>query len=89
MSTERSIEVTIPSVFYWDHVDRDLPAGEIIKSYANGRLFVRLDEDEFNELLSDAEYYAEGGGGLTSEYRGLMASARATVKALKALEEVK
>jgi hypothetical protein len=83
MSKKWSIEVKVPATFYYDHVGRDLPAGKILKEYAT-KILVKLDEESYDELLSDAEFYADGAGGLGSEFRGLISSAQATVRALEA-----
>ena len=83
MSKEWSVEVKVPATFYYDHVSRDLTAGKILKEYAT-KLLVELNKESYDELLNDAEYYADGGGGLGSEFRGLISSAQATVRALEA-----
>jgi len=49
--------VKVPLLFYFDHKGRDLPSGKIIKEYSK-YVLVELNEDEFSELLSDAEYYS-------------------------------
>lgn len=68
----------IPKVFYDDHVQRSLPAPKIVKELANtyrckGSLL------DWEELRSDAYHYAKDTI-LSSDYPGLAASARATVK---------
>lgn len=52
------IKVTLPRVFYDDHCDRELPGGEVL--YGSKLLVrVRLTEEEYDEMMSDATYYAD------------------------------
>jgi hypothetical protein len=81
--------IKIPAYFYIDHVSRsDAPEeldNAIIKN--SGRYFlVELDSAQLNNLLSDAEYYADGVD--YPELRGLQRSAVATVKAITKLGEI-
>ena len=91
------ITVKIPKCFIDDHVDRQLlriadgsecgqPAKldavlvrELTKHYV-----VQLTDAQASELLSDADYYRDGGGGGMNffELGGLIASANATYNAL-------
>ncbi len=80
------IEIRIPSRFYYDHKDRDLPAGEAIKDYANGQTLIRATESEIAEILDDAEFYVEIAPELDSSYFGLIQSAKATVRAINKLK---
>lgn len=78
----------IPGTFYMDHLDRfngegvwadyDMDTIRWSGRYVN----VILTDDQFYDLLGDAEFYAGGAGGLTPEYAGLVKSAQATVKHL-------
>ncbi len=85
-TTNQPATYLVPEYFFTDHQDRDYNSEvEILDMETQGdTLLVRvaLTADQRSELLSDAEFYAEGGGGLGPEYRGLQASARATVKRL-------
>ena len=72
--------IKIPSTFYFDHVNRDLSKGIIIKEYASGKVLVEMNDEEIADLLSDAEYYAEGVD--YQELKGLQSSAKATVRAI-------
>lgn len=54
---EPRMEATIPRLFYEDHVDRDLPAGEVIAESVH-HVTVLLTRAEHEELLSDAAHYA-------------------------------
>ena len=75
--------VQLPKTFYDDHVARMLPAGVVVKETKRHYL-VELDEAEFAELLSDSSHYAWlGTAELGQESLGLVASARATVAALR------
>ena len=55
------IVVKLPRLFYIDHRDRDLPSGEIIRAVGNNRVEVALDEEAFEDLISDAKHYGFGG----------------------------
>ena len=76
--------VQLPKTFYDDHVARMLlPAGVVVKE-TKRHYHVELDPAEFAELLSDSTHYAWlGTAELGQESLGLVASARATVAALR------
>ena len=76
------VTIVVPSRFYYDHRDRDLPSGKVIKEYANGKVKVVLNHNELSNLLSDDEYYSESSD-MGSEYQGLSKSTQATVKAIQ------
>jgi hypothetical protein len=78
----------IPCVFFEDYLNRHYGEG-VWEDYdldaprwAGRYVTAELTADQYSDLLSDAEFYAEGGGGFDPEYRGLMRSAEATVRAL-------
>ena len=73
--------VKVPPRFYWDHVSRDLPAGTVV-SETRSYVRVDLDQSEFEELISDANHYAYSMGAGGFDDRGLIASARATLRRL-------
>src|SRR5690606_21042665 len=85
---QQTITVDVPTRTYLDHAGRDLPSGEVVKTlYRHTR--VVLDEAAYADLLSDAEHYASGA--MDDMYQddfatasALIASAKATVKALRA-----
>ena len=84
---EHMFVVKVPRVFVDDHDNRDLMerglASAVVKETKAGYT-LSLTPEEFSELLDDARYYAEGGCEMFGwENRGLVASARATVKALE------
>jgi hypothetical protein len=55
------IVVKLPRLFYIDHRDRDLPSGEVVRVIGNNRIEVALDEEAFEDLISDAKHYGFGG----------------------------
>ena len=73
----------VPARFFYDHVDRhedpDEMISRIVKSSGSYH-HVRLTDSQVDNLHSDAEYYATS----SPEYvgKGLISSAKATVKAL-------
>lgn len=74
-------EIWLPRKFLIDHMERDLPYGEIINDGKRGFL-VRCNDDELAELLSDADYYsdcASPGWDITNAL-AIQSSARATVQ---------
>lgn len=73
----------LPPVFYDDHVARALPAGELVRRTSR-HVFVELDAAAFDELVSDARYYADEMGDAGFDGHGLVTSARATLRALEA-----
>ena len=74
-------EYNVPSRFYWDHVERDLPGGTIV-SESTRQVRVLLTSDQAADLRSDAAYYETEWQSMGSEYRGLGRSAAATVEAI-------
>jgi hypothetical protein len=79
--SQREIIAKVPPVFYWDHCGRDLPAGEVLKE-TNAYVLIALNQNEYSELLSDAEFHSDCASWAGNEYRGLQSSARAMVRAL-------
>lgn len=82
--------IRLPWRFYTDHLERGLPTpAEHERSNAR-HVWVRADDPALPELLDDARYYADphgpdGGGMDAAWYRGLKASAKATVAAIEAV----
>lgn len=70
------LEVKLPRSFYWDHVARDLPAGELVRD-CKGHVVVALDQENYDELLSDAKFYSALE--MDPPQPGLSSSAKATV----------
>jgi hypothetical protein len=81
-----TVRVSLPPAFYDDHVGRGLPSGQEL-TRTTGRVSVELDQDSYRDLLEDAELYVDMGvAEFGREMLGLIASARATVVALRRAE---
>ncbi len=75
----------LPHYFYGDHVSRDLPAGWIVRE-TKKHVFVELTTLDYNELLSDADFYWDQRQAFMDSdpgSLGLVTSARATATALR------
>jgi hypothetical protein len=73
---------SVPARFYDDHVMRDGEGG-VVTRRTRQRVTVELSGDAAAALLSDARFYAAmGEGEFCREDRGIVKSARATVRAL-------
>ena len=78
----------IASGFAYDHWARDLGEGDIIapavhtKGVHAHRVGVYLDAAGYDDMLSDAQYYADMRGELTGDAKWLADSAARVVKAL-------
>jgi phosphotransacetylase len=71
--------------FIDDHYDRGLPTPEDVGN-THAHAVVRADDPALRELLADAEHYAvmiERRGRCDCMPRGIVASARATVRAIR------
>jgi hypothetical protein len=78
------VRLRLPPAFYDDHVSRDLPSGVEIRRTSR-YVEIEAEDDDLAEIYSDASYYADPVGGPNwPEGVGIRASARATVKAMKA-----
>ena len=79
--------IRIPTRFFDDHQERELPTPEIYKSTAR-HYWISADDPEIPELLSDCDYYDSCQSGMDDYFFGLISSARATARAIrKAIEE--
>ncbi len=76
--------VRLPWYFSQDHLDRSLPTPEWHK-VSKRHVWVDLRDPAMGELLDDARFYCDpyGPGAEDREYRGLRASAKATVRAIE------
>ena len=74
--------INLPPKFFFDHQERDLPTPAAIK-VSQRAVKIDANDPDLPELLSDARYYAEEMEADDSFMRGLIASAKATVKAIK------
>jgi hypothetical protein len=75
----------LPPTFTLDHIGRDLLDYENVVGKSGRNIIVRLNNDEYSELKSDAEFYlsmGSGSHGFGAEHFGLVRSAAATLKAL-------
>lgn len=77
--------ISLPSRFFDDHDERELPTPRVIKRTTR-LVQVRLDDPALPELLADALHYAhpDGPGEDMPEYRGLKRSAKVTADTLLA-----
>ena len=73
--------IKVPAYFYDDHDSRELPTPCVLHRTARA-VTVAIDDLNLPELLSDAKYYADPEGDFEPECRGLIASAKATVRAI-------
>lgn len=83
------IEVTVPVLFWQDHVQRDLPGGEV-QAYKGEDVVLRMDRATYDELLSDADFYSTSMGASDWDYdwsylNDLRESAVITVDRLRAV----
>jgi hypothetical protein len=80
-----AIEMKVPAKFFADHDEREcvLHSGSayIVRS-TKTTVTVRLHPRDAHDLLNDAEFYSNTG--CADQNRGLAASARATVRSIRA-----
>lgn len=74
----------VSKVFVYDHIERDLLSPDAIVKVLKQYLILELTDEQYFELLDDADYYADGGGSLDPWYNGLVASAKAVRRQLQA-----
>ena len=88
MKTSKVALIRIPRVFYDDHLARDLPS-PVVHQAQRYHYTIRADDPALDELESDARHYAEGGISTRDfpELFGLVASARATLHAIRTHRE--
>lgn len=78
----------VPGKFFEDHMNRHWGEGvwadydRDTERWSGPYVHVELTPDQASALMSDADFYADGGGGFTSGYAGLVSSAQATVRQL-------
>ena len=75
--------VWVPVKFWDDHVSRDLDFISTIIKTSGNRYQVLMTIDAINELASDADYYASFDGQDARDNKGVVASAKATLRALE------
>jgi hypothetical protein len=81
-NTMTSTLIKLPKRFFCDHLERDLPTPTVVKANKT-HLWIGSDDGALPELLNDAQFYADMAWDMGSEYMGLAASARATVRAIE------
>ena len=74
-------QIKVPLYFFSDHYERELPTPSVLSRTAR-TVTVAANDPNLAELLNDAEYYADPDGDWEADCRGLIASARATVRAI-------
>lgn len=78
----------VPGTFFEDHMSRHYGDGpwagydRETERWSGRCVYVTMTDDQRDCLADDADFYADGGGGFGSEYRGLMSSAAATLRSL-------
>jgi hypothetical protein len=82
------IKLTLPRVFFEDHVDRDLPHGYVIK-ITRYTVDAMMTRNEITELLSDADYYSDSGIARDMGMPSLAQSAKRTIAAIGRYVNVK
>ena len=73
----------LPATFWYDHLSRDLPAGEKIRE-TKREVVIEVDRETYDELVSDSRHYAYDMAPGGFDGYGLIASARATLRRLTA-----
>lgn len=78
------ITIQLPATFWDDHIERDCsPTAVEIKRSAR-LVTVQLDAEAWADIYSDAKYYGNADlRWFDSEYRGLLQSAKATLRRLE------
>lgn len=75
-------EYRLPKVFAEDHWDRDCGQTDVVVRETKTHYFVSMDANGYSDMESDADYYVYMGAEIMG--LGFLASARATLKALRA-----
>ena len=80
----------VTKAFYQDHLYRDCGDATNIVKETKTHFVLALTEKTYADLLSDAKYYScpDMVEELWNDYRGLVLSARATVKVLTAKKDL-
>lgn len=77
----QAITMKVPARFWYDHKERGCSETAEVLHYGKQLVTVVLDEEAWKDLYSDAEYYATQETSVwAADYRGLIASAKATVR---------
>lgn len=76
-----STTLNVPAKFWHDHKDRGNSGSAQVVGYGKSLVTVILDDEAWRDLYSDADYYAGQDSGVwAGDYRGLIASAKATLR---------
>lgn len=70
--------IRIPRTFFIDHVERDLPTPLAVRE-TSSHFYIRRDDPNLPELVSDAEHYVDGvdaAGSLPRAARALLLAIR-------------
>ena len=86
--TRKPPTIRVPRAFLDDHRERDLPT-PIVRRTLRYHYEIAADDPALDELESDARHYGEGGisGRDFPHLFGLIASARATLAAIRKSKE--
>ena len=88
MTDQPTITIDLPTRFLDDREGRDLPIGNVIKRLKTTTR-TELDRATYDDILSDADYYSDATDfdwTYDTNIRGVILSARATLKRLQAVE---
>lgn len=82
-----SVTLQIPAKFWDDHhIGRGCSETAIVIKENKQLVTVELDDEAWGDLYSDASYYAEQDGSVwASDFRGLISSAKATLRRMNAV----
>lgn len=80
---EPTVTLRVPPRFYEDHRARDCGETGVVLREATRYVRVALDQEAYDDLLSDARYYGWDLGEGHSVDGGLISSAQATYRKLK------
>jgi hypothetical protein len=84
-----SVTMKVPALFWHDHKGRGFGATALMVKDGKGLVEVNLDEPAWNDLYSDASFYAASDSHwFTGDYRGIVASAKTTIRRMDALVEI-
>lgn len=77
--------IKIPRRFYDDHRYRECGQSGVIVRKTKTYYLVELDQEAWDDLYSDADYYGDDSVSedLWEQYRGVVLSARATLKVMR------
>jgi hypothetical protein len=81
MTTTAAKTIRVPSYFFTDHLERNLDTPADLGK-CRSHAVVSVDDPHLAELLDDAEHYAHPSGPDACG-KGLIASAKATVRAIR------